>query len=223
MENAVYIKSYEAPEYDIKEIVRYMGAKEKTEQIEEIISECIEELGAKLSNKVCWCELPVRLYENCVDFSAFRVVSEGLVKNLKNCSSVILFAATIGIEIDRLISRYSSISPARALAFQAIGAERIESLCDTFNAEISLKQQKISKTTVPRFSPGYGDFQLDVQNDIFRVLEPFRRIGLGLNESLLMSPSKSVTGIIGISDCVTPIAKQTGCKNCDKSDCEYRR
>ena len=38
-----------------------------------------------------------------------------------------------------------------------------------------------------------------MQKDIFAALDCPRKISLSLNESLLMSPSKSVTAIIGIS------------------------
>jgi len=38
-----------------------------------------------------------------------------------------------------------------------------------------------------------------MQRDIFAVLDCPRKIGLSLNGSLLMSPSKSVTAIIGIA------------------------
>lgn len=53
--------------------------------------------------------------------------------------------------------------------------------------------------TRPRFSPGYGDLPINMQKDIFAALDCPRKIGLSLNESLLMSPSKSVTAIIGVS------------------------
>ena len=95
--------------------------------------------------------------------------------------------------VDRLIAKYNRISPSKALIFQAIGAERAESLCDLFCDEMKEKY-----STNPRYSPGYGDLPLDIQRDIFAVLDCPRKIGLTLNDSLLMSPSKSVTAIIGV-------------------------
>ena len=80
----------------------------------------------------------------------------------------------------------------------ALGAERIESLCETFCKELSLKSRAKGACVTPRFSPGYGDLPLTFQKEIFRVLDCPRQIGLSLNESLLMSPSKSVTAIMGI-------------------------
>ncbi len=210
MENVVYTKNYLSPPIDKKEILRYAGVGENSSELERLIDECIEEILPKLVYKVCFCELDINNFDlgNSCD----------LEKNLKDCSSVVIFCATIGIEIDRLIARYKSVSPVKSLLFQAIGAERIESLCDLFNNEI--KEQK--RATRPRFSAGYGDFLLDAQKDIFKILNPSKRIGVNLNESLLMSPSKSVTAIIGICD-KQDCGNIDKCKMCKKTDCEYRR
>ncbi len=125
--------------------------------------------------------------------------SRDLQKNLKGCCRIILFGATVGLELDRLIARYGRLSPSKALCFQAIGAERIESLCNAFNDEIDEIFREQGMYTRPRFSPGYGDLPINMQKDIFAALDCPRKIGLSLNESLLMSPSKSVTAIIGVS------------------------
>ncbi|MBQ2880040.1 MAG: Vitamin B12 dependent methionine synthase activation subunit, partial [Anaerotignum sp.] len=142
-------------------------------------------------------------------------------QRLRGCNSALVFGATIGIEIDRLISKYGRISPSKALFFQAIGAERIESLCDVFCHDISYTLKTEGLHLLPRFSPGYGDFPLDFQKDIFRALDCYRKIGLSLNESMLMSPSKSVTAIAGISH--NP-RKNTDkkCSICTKTDCFFR-
>ena len=73
----------------------------------------------------------------------------------------------------------------------------------------------------PRFSAGYGDLPLAVQKAIFSALELSQRIGLTLNESLLMTPSKSVTAIFGLGSCLGEKTEHK-CSNCAKTDCEYR-
>ena len=206
--NTVYTKIFDAPPFNKSEILRYAGAKEATAEIDSLIDECIAEATDKLSYKVCYGQFPT-------SFMEFK--SEKLKKNLCGCDSFVLFAATIGIEIDRMITKYGKVAPSKALIFQAIGTERIESLCDEFCrfAECEYGYTK------PRFSPGYGDLSIEVQKEFFRVLDPGKRIGLSLNESMLMSPSKSVTAIVGISDEKTETKKS--CKTCNKSDCLYRR
>lgn len=49
-----------------------------------------------------------------------------------------------------------------------------------------------------RFSPGYGDFSLEHQKDFFRLLQLEKNLGMSLNSALLMSPSKSITAVIGV-------------------------
>ena len=193
MTNTVLTKTYPPMPYNRKEIRRYAGVSEELPEIESVMEECIEEVSEKLTYKVCYAEFDISRKDGITDLGFLQTASEDLAKNLDGCRKIVVFAATVGLELDRLIAKYGRISPVKALMFQALGAERIEALCDTFTADI-LSDREIK----PRFSAGYGDFPLEAQESIFAVLDPARRIGLGLNESLLMSPSKSVTAIIGI-------------------------
>lgn len=213
----IYAKNYSAPEWNERECLRYAGTTPQNISAEEreLFEACLAEVEKKLTYKVCWGRFPLKREESTLDFGFTKIDSKALMKNLEGCEEVIVFAATIGLEIDRLIRRYTSLSPAKALFFQAIGAERIESLCDTFCAE--LKENGLQLR--PRFSPGYGDLPLDLQKDLFRVLDCPRKIGLTLNESLLMSPSKSVTAIIGIGG---RAEEQNKCGTCQKTDCAYK-
>ena len=83
---------------------------------------------------------------------------------------------------------------------QALGAERIESLCDRFCADFENEVSLLGKKTRPRYSAGYGDFPIEMQFPICEALNSAKKIGVFVNESLLLSPSKSVTAIIGIED-----------------------
>ena len=124
--------------------------------------------------------------------------SADLKKNLSGCDSALLFAATVGSGIDRFIRRFEHTEPAKALILQAVGAERVESLCDRFNRDVTDAATTIGRKTHPRFSPGYGDLPLDVQPLLLTMLDAERRIGITLGNNLLMSPSKSVTALIGL-------------------------
>lgn len=214
----INVKTYSAPPLNERECLRYAGTSPKTISAEEreLFEACLAEVEKKLIYKVCWGRFPVKRTEERLDFGFLQTDSKALMKNLEGCEEVIVFAATIGLEIDRLIRRYTNLSPAKALFFQAIGAERIESLCDAFCEEWKGEGLQLR----PRFSPGYGDLPLELQKDIFRVLDCPRKIGLSLNESLLMSPSKSVTAIIGIGEGGTEIKNK--CSACLKTDCAYR-
>lgn len=198
MDNNVYTKTYDAPIYDKREIYRYAGVSAPNGETERLLEECLNELGDKLTYKVCYRELPVSVNDGVIDLGFAKTDSRSLLKALDGCDSIVLFAASIGVGMDRLIARYSSLSPAKALLFQAIGTERIESLCDVFQSDIASVKAESGKNVRPRFSPGYGDLPLELQRDVFNALDCKKRIGLALCESLLMTPSKSVTAIIGI-------------------------
>ncbi len=200
MAYTVYTKTYEAPEYNKKEILRYAGVREANNEITALLEDALCEASNAFTYKVCYAEMPISLSESQLDLTFTQISSENLQKNLESCGTIILFAATVGLEIDRLIARYSGISPAKALMLQAIGAERIEALCDLFNDDIKREKELIGKVTRPRFSPGYGDLPLEIQKEIFRTLDCPRKIGLTLNKNLLMSPTKSVSAIIGIGN-----------------------
>ena len=190
-------KTYTAPEISQKEILRY--AKTNTQDLAalSLARDCLSELENKLKYTVCYQILNVKIQGNICDFGLFSIKSADLAKSLKNCSKVIVFAATVGVEIDRLISRYTKLSPSRSLMISAIGAERIEALCDEFCVDMI---NQLGLPLTPRFSPGYGDLPLETQKDIFNILDCNKNLGISLNESLLISPSKSVTAFAGILD-----------------------
>lgn len=188
----ITVKDCSPKPYDRKEILRYAGvrtgaleASSELSQVLELLESCLAELEGRLACRVCFREFPIRDLGDCLDLGFAQVSSRALQKNLKDCDGILLFGATIGLELDRLIAKYGRIAPAKAFLFQAIGAERIESLCDTFCQEIKMQKELLGQFVVPRFSPGYGDLPLELQREIFRALECPKHIGLTLNASLL--------------------------------------
>lgn len=190
----VTVRKYkDLPEPDISEILRYAGVGEGDEATLGLVRECIEQSGEVIRAAVCYCEFDIQRCEGELDLGFCRVRSQDLERNLEGCRSIILFCATLGVGADRLIARYSRLLPSRALIIDAIMTERIECVCDLFEREVCR-----GIYSRPRFSAGYGDLPITLQEDIFRALRPDREIGLTLTRSLLMSPTKSVTAIKGI-------------------------
>lgn len=167
----------------------------------ELLEQCLAECADCFSYNVCYTELPVDFDGEFTHFGGIKTPSKSLKTVLGGCERVIVFAATVGIGIDRLIKKYSIVSSSKAVMFQAIGAERIECLCDAFCDDMKNEFAAKGFELKPRFSAGYGDFPLEFQKEIFALLDDGRRIGLCLNSGLLMSPTKSVTAVIGIKRC----------------------
>ena len=123
---------------------------------------------------------------------------------------------------DEELKKYERISPTKALLSHAYGAERIESLCDGFCREIEQELSEEQLYCSNRFSPGYGDLPLETQVEFFRLMDCNRQIGISLNDSLLMTPSKSVTAIFGIGKCGWN-RQEHKCSECSNTECEFRR
>ncbi len=182
------------PPVNVREVLRYAGVRGEAPDLEPLLSECIRESAEVLSPRTCYAGFPLRITDGLSDLTFAEIRSTSLQKALEGCRNVLVFAATLGLELDRRIVRAEVASPTKALLLQAIGAERVEALCDSLQA--FLREQGI--ITRPRVSPGYGDIPLAFQQDLFRALMPEKHIGLTLTEHLLMTPTKSVTALAGI-------------------------
>ena len=216
--NVVWLWQTNLPPVNEREALRYAGVKENTPEMNALLRECAALCEKSLTPRVCYSFYPITRQDGVLDLGFAQTDSYALKRNLAGCEEIVLFAATIGLEMDRLIARYAHLSPSKAVMLQAIGAERIEALCDAFEEELVRQGHEVS----PRFSPGYGDLPLEMQRDIFAALDCSRHIGVSLNESLLMSPSKSVSAIIGLNGenserCVH------NCALCTLTNCLYRR
>lgn len=161
--------------------------------------------------------------ENVLSFAGITVHSRNLYKNARGCRRICLFAATIGPACDRLIARAQLTDHADAAIYQAAGAALIESYCDLINRKIIAEQQVQHLYCRPRFSPGYGDLPLTLQSDFEKILQMNKKCGIAVNDSLLLSPSKSVTAMIAISDQHNPCIL-SGCEACENAGaCPYSR
>lgn len=239
--NRVYTQSWDSNSIiiDKAEAVRYLGAavdKISSEEAE-LVDSCMQEIVSLMKPNCCYMMLPVTFQQPCKMIvgdsieNAYVWESQDLYKWMKGSRYFILFAATIGIELDRAMLKYSYTSPARAAVMQAVSAAAIEAVCDKLCDQLSDDMAKLDMKLTDRYSAGYGDFGIDRQQDMFSLLNCSKTIGISLAKSMQMTPSKSVTAIIGISDIdknaptqdKKMCGKKGGCKMCGKTDCLYRR
>ena len=144
-----------------------------------------------------------------------KFTSKDLAKHLAGCKEVLLLAATLGAKVDIAVRRLALESVSEGAAAQAVAATIIEGYCDEV-------QERVESDVYqrPRFSPGYGDWNLSEQRKLFAILECEKKLGLTLTDGLMMAPSKSVTAVIGLSDRVECLWKK--CLQCNNVNCPYR-
>lgn len=181
---------------DLKEALRYLGYNKGADisALQGELEECEKLILPALSPRACFEQFEIKRGD-MLDLGFAKTDSKSLALNLEGCSKIVLFAATVGAEVDRLILKYSKISAARSLILQAMGSSAVECWCDDVN-EIIKEYGELK----PRFSCGYGDLPLSMQRDIFAALDLTKRLGINLSEDLFMTPTKSVTAIVGIKD-----------------------
>lgn len=224
MEETVLVKLYKGediPEVNISEVWRYAGYAGIPDMSEAELNQHLQDVIAKAEKELTYKVVYLRTERLPIEHDSVE-----LSKLLTDCSEVCMFAATIGLGIDRLIALNEKISPVKALLLQALGAERVEALCDKFCSEIEQEVSKEGKTLTMRFSPGYGDFPLEKQQEFFRILDCNRKIGISLNSSMLMTPSKSVTAVFGVKEGNDDRDRKDWCahkcSSCPNVNCEYR-
>ncbi len=214
---------------NIREIYRYLGYGAKTPDssvdtvIKEVLLELIDVIQPKNVYKIYTCSTSECVVVLRGEKRTIAFESRNLAANLSQCGYVILIAATLGLQADKLLQKYEILNMTKATITQACGAASIEAYCNILQEriceEISTDDRRLYLR--PRFSPGYGDLPLPYQKVIFEELECSRRIGLTLTDSLLMYPTKSVSALIGMT--TNPQSCHIGkCKDCDKIDCEFR-
>lgn len=185
-----------------KEAVRYLGYKQIAidEKTLAMIQETFDEL-----DKICVLKSNYRIFElsekdDELQIGNLQIKSKSLQKNLKRCTQVVLFGATMGIDVDRQIRTYELTDMARAVVMQACATAVLEEYCDKVQEEIAMELPMKNLYLRPRFSPGYGDFSLLHQKDILSMLDASKTIGLAMTDGYMLTPTKSITAVIGISE-----------------------
>ena len=208
-----------------KEAVRYLGYGRHAvdEKTGTLIRDSFKEL-----DRTAKCRIVYRIFEleipddGTVKIGELEIRSKNLAKNMRGCQEAVMLGATLGIEVDMLLRRYSLMDMSKTVVLQACAAALLEEYLDDWQEEHRRAAEAEGCYLRPRFSPGYGDFDISHQEDVIRMLECAKKIGLTMTDRYMLTPSKSVTAVIGISKEEVPCHRK-GCEECRKTDCIYRR
>ncbi|MDE6149476.1 MAG: methionine synthase [Ruminococcus sp.] len=207
------------------EAMRYMGYKNKKpdENVLSIIDECESALLKVCKPRYIYKVFDIQNLENGISVIGTSLLFKGndIRSHLSECNKCILLCATVSIEADKIIRSYETIDMTKAVIADCLASAAVEQVCN--QAEIEIKNNLPDYNFTWRFSPGYGDFPLNIQPEFLNVLDAQKRIGVNCTESLILIPRKSVTAVMGISK--NKISKgKRGCVSCNMRDrCEYRK
>ena len=119
-----------------------------------------------------------------------------LTRHLQGCDEVLLLAATLGAEVDKLLRRMELTDIALAAAADALASVLLEQVCDG-----------------PR----------ELNDALCLAADTVRGCGLAVTPQHLLTPRKSTTAILGIAD--HPVTgTRAGCATCHlKETCSFRK
>jgi len=142
-----------------------------------------------------------------------------ITTQFEKASTLVLFICTAGPEISKLSKRISDDGdPLLGYVYDVIGSLTVEKAMDKVQKELESECLELGLKVSDRFSPGYCDWSVSDQQKLFALM-PENFCGVTLSESSLMSPIKSVSGIIAIGNQL----KQKGyqCRWCSDKNCMY--
>ena len=199
MQEGLHLEELGEVPFDEKEILRYAMLPSFAPAPEELpLQECLKAAKGVAQCRAVWRRYQLTRDGEGLDLGFARTDSRDLKRHLEGCTEILLFACTAGAETDRRIARAKLQSPAKGLLMHAIGAQQVEGGCDLLCRRLA--EQFPERQLTDRFSPGYGDLPLSMQRDVMAALDCGRTVGITLSESLLMTPGKSVTAIIGMKE-----------------------
>lgn len=147
-------------------------------------------------------------------------IGKTITKELQNATSVAFFICTAGEGIShRSRELLTGDNPVLGYVYDVLGSMIVEAATDQMQEEIKRISNSEGLAISNRYSPGYCKWSVADQHKLFSFF-PTNCCGISLTDSSLMSPIKSVSGIIGIGKEVK--FRNYTCDLCNQTDCFYR-
>lgn len=141
--------------------------------------------------------------------------SKILSDRLRVGQPIVVYVVTVGGDVERKASELAKESVIKAFVLESVGDYLLSKAREHVKGIVECRLGgKVSS-----FAPGTGRgdlFDIKQQEVIFKMIEPWKHIGVNLTESFLMVPRKSSSGIFAVSE------EYVACMYCPRK-CENRR
>lgn len=220
---------YNAPllSIDAVEARRYAGLQKAADFDEEKILEACEDTRLLAKPRGIW-----EIYDYDCETQTINanppcpLQGKKIGQHLAGCEKVIALSATVGEDIEEDITRrFSSGEYSSAVLMDAAATAAVEQLADGMEKAINPKMAAQGFLLKWRFSPGYGDWPLTQQPELIRLAKA-EQIGVKLTTSMMLTPRKSITALIGLyrkQESSTAEYSPKGCAACTQKNCPSRR
>jgi len=173
--------------------------------------------GISIQNNIQVLQKEKKIIVDDVEFN----IGSSIVDSLRNATSIAFFVCTAGPGIEnKAMKLMSEDKQVEGYMLDMIGSEVVEAAVDKIHKLVGEEMQEIGLGITNRFSPGYCDWGVSEQKKLFNFF-PKEFCGIKLHESSLMTPIKSISGIIGIGPDIE--IKGYNCQYCELENCIYRK
>jgi hypothetical protein len=164
---------------------------------------------------------PITSVENSkIAVDGLLFTSHNLARVFSSCSQAAIFVVTIGKALEKKVAQLTKEgSILKASVLDAIGSVAVEKAADWLENMIRGIAAENGDKVGWRYSPGYCDWDITQQKELFRGLDG-KSIGVNLTTTYLMVPRKSISGIMGMGKSCNTFS---ACRFCRRKNCPHRR
>ncbi len=195
-------------------------------QLEQILDSKRAQCAQQIEPKAVYELFPIKKVEGEEVFFSTGHVFKGpnISKILKGSEIALVFVFTLGHKIDALIRENTKSGDTLAtIVMDALTTSMLTLLGEKFS-EIAKSEgiQEDGWQATCTYSPGQYQWTIEEQKEIFRMIDP-DPIGVSLNDSYLMIPFKSVSGVYGFGPADNIDKTKVACELCPRENCIGRK
>lgn len=203
--------------------LRYMGWRgEPDERISALLGECEELLLKAARPRFVWRVFDISRSEGGIALSdcGFLLTGSDIARHLDGCEKAAVTAATLSADVDRLLKRLQLEDGTKAVAADALASAFAEEVSEQARRAVLDDMKGYHATWC--YAAGYGDFPLETAPLLITAVDAARKIGVSCTGSNMITPQKSVVGVVGLSERELD-GRRRSCEDCNMRDnCKFR-
>ena len=214
---------------DMNELKRYSGLTRCSEFPQHLLDQACTEAQIVIKPKAIW-----QIYDydpvsaTIMSPTPLTLPPTAISKHLATSLKVAVIAVTIGATLEELVSGYFAKNEyTLGLLLDAAGTTSVEIAADQACELIKQQANKEGYSTLFRFSPGYGQWDITVQPEILSLAHA-EEINITATPACMLLPRKSITAVIGLTANVCKAKsdqtiQDSKCQQCQQVNCLARK
>ena len=212
---------------DPAEVLRFQGYKADVDvpsaEVRALFDEALALGRTLMEPRAVLRTLPVRREGDRLTAAGVTLTIPRIAERWGAVDEIVAGVCTIGDALER---RASELWDARelplAMMVDSVGSAAVESLAEYVNDQLCQEGIARGVKVTNRVSPGYGAWDVAEQRSLWRLC-PGDDVGVTLNEACFMTPTKTITILVGAGAGARVDDYFSQCARCWMRDCAYRR